>query len=109
GERLGGPVVSLANARSQDQDTGHCAPPYRAIWEARLVGALAILVLSVSAIDSLNPSTIAPAAVRALGERPARRVVLFTLGVFVASTAGGLVLLFAVGQSVVGRFAHPSP
>ena len=27
GERLGRPVVSLANARSQDQDTGHCASP----------------------------------------------------------------------------------
>lgn len=73
------------------------------------MGALAILVLSVAAIDSLNPSTIAPAAVLALGERPARRVGLFTLGVFATSTAGGLVLLFAVGQSVVARFAHPSP
>lgn len=72
------------------------------------MGALAILVLSVAAIDSLNPSTIAPAAVLALGERPARRVGRFTLGVFVVSTAGGLVLLFAVGQSVVARFAHPS-
>jgi len=72
------------------------------------VGALAILVLSVAAIDSLNPSTIAPAAVLALGGRPARRVGLFTLGVFAASTAGGLFLLFAVGQSVVARFAHPS-
>jgi len=73
------------------------------------MGALAILVLSVAAIDSLNPSTIAPAAVLALGERPARQVGLFTLGVFAASTAGGLVLLFAVGRSVVARFAHPSP
>jgi len=72
------------------------------------MGALAILVLSVAAIDSLNPSTIAPAAVLALGDRPARRVGLFALGVFAASTAGGLVLLFAVGQSVVARFAHPS-
>jgi cytochrome c biogenesis protein CcdA len=79
------------------------------MWEARQVGALAILVLSVAAIDSLNPSTIAPAAVLALGEQPARRVGLFTLGVFAASTAGGLVLLFAVGQSVVAKFAHPSP
>jgi cytochrome c biogenesis protein CcdA len=78
------------------------------MWEARQVGALAILVLSVAAIDSLNPSTIAPAAVLALGERPARHLGLFTLGVFLVSTAGGLVLLFAVGQSVVARFAHPS-
>jgi cytochrome c biogenesis protein CcdA len=73
------------------------------------VGALAILVLSVAAIDSLNPSTVAPAAVLALGERPALRVGLFTAGVFLVSTAGGLVLLFAVGRSVVARIAHPSP
>jgi cytochrome c biogenesis protein CcdA len=72
------------------------------------VGALAILVLSVAAIDSLNPSTIAPAAVLALGERPAWRVGLFTAGVFLVSTLGGLVLLFAVGRSVVARIAHPS-
>jgi cytochrome c biogenesis protein CcdA len=73
------------------------------------VGALAILVLSVAAIDSLNPSTIAPAAVLALGERPARRVGFFTLGVFATSTGGGLALLFVFGRSVVARFAHPSP
>jgi cytochrome c biogenesis protein CcdA len=72
------------------------------------VGALAILVLSVAAIDSLNPSTIAPASVLALGERSARQVGLFTLGVFVASTAGGLVLLFLVGRTVLARIAHPS-
>lgn len=72
------------------------------------MGALAILVLSVAAIDSLNPSTIAPAAVLALGDRPGRRVGLLTLGVFATSTAGGLFLLFAVGQSIVARFAHPS-
>ena len=73
------------------------------------MGALAILVLSVAAIDSLNPSTVAPAALLALGERPALRVGLFTAGVFLISTAGGLFLLFAVGRSVVARFAHPSP
>jgi cytochrome c biogenesis protein CcdA len=72
------------------------------------VGALAILVLSVAAIDSLNPSTIAPAAVLALGERPAWRVGLFTAGVFVTSTAGGLLLLFVVGRTFVDRVAHPS-
>jgi hypothetical protein len=73
------------------------------------VGALAILVLSVAAIDSLNPSTIAPAAVLALGERSALRVGLFTAGVFLISTAGGLLLLFVVGRSFVSRIAHPSP
>jgi hypothetical protein len=73
------------------------------------VGALAILVLSVAAIDSLNPSTIAPGAVLALGQRSALRVGLFTAGVFLTSTAGGLLLLFVVGRSFVARIAHPSP
>ena len=72
------------------------------------MGALAILVLSVAAIDSLNPSTIAPAAVLALGEQPAWRVGLFTAGVFVTSTTGGLLLLFVVGRTFVDRIAHPS-
>ena len=72
------------------------------------MGALAILVLSVAAIDSLNPSTIAPAAVLALGEQPARRVGLFTAGVFATSTTGGLLLLFVVGRTFVDRIAHPS-
>lgn len=72
------------------------------------MGALAILVLSVAAIDSVNPSTIAPAAVLALGEQAAWRVGLFTAGVFATSTAGGLLLLFVVGRAFVDRVAHPS-
>jgi cytochrome c biogenesis protein CcdA len=72
------------------------------------VGALAILVLSVAALDSLNPSTLAPAVVLALGEHPVRRVASFTAGVFVVSTAGGLVVLFALGRTLVARIAHPS-
>ena len=72
------------------------------------MGALAILVLSVAALDSLNPSTIAPAVILALGEHPGRRVGLFTAGVFAVSTAGGLVVLFTVGRSLLARFAHPS-
>src|SRR5262249_25086412 len=43
-----------------------------------------------------------------LGDQPVRRVALFTAGVFVVSTAAGLVLLFAFGRTVVSRFAHPS-
>jgi cytochrome c biogenesis protein CcdA len=72
------------------------------------VGALAILVLSVGALDSLNPSTLAPAVVIALGEHPVRRLSFFTAGIFVVSTAGGLVILFALGRTLVARIAHPS-
>lgn len=76
--------------------------------DARRVGALAILVVSVALLDALNPSTIVPAIVLALGERPTRRVAAFTVGVFAVSTAGGLVLLFAFGRAVVAPIAHPS-
>jgi cytochrome c biogenesis protein CcdA len=72
------------------------------------VGALAILVLSVAALDSLNPSTLGPAVVLAIGDQAVRRLALFTAGVFVVSTVGGLVILFALGRTVIERIAHPS-
>jgi hypothetical protein len=72
------------------------------------VGALAILILSVAAIDSLNPSTLGPAVVLALGDHPVRRLGAFTAGVFAVSTVGGLVILFALGRTLVARIAHPS-
>ena len=72
------------------------------------MGALAILVLSVAAIDSLNPSTMPRQPCSHWGTvGPASG--LFTLGVFVASTAGGLLLLFAVGRKRRRKVAHPSP
>ena len=73
------------------------------------MGALVVLVLSIAALDSINPSTVAPAVILALGERPARRLASFTAGVFLVSVTGGLVALFAVGRSVVTRIAHPTP
>jgi cytochrome c biogenesis protein CcdA len=76
--------------------------------DARSVGELAIIVLSVAVIDALNPSTIVPAFVLALGDRPARRVAAFAAGVFAVSTVGGLVILFAFGRTLVARVAHPS-
>jgi cytochrome c biogenesis protein CcdA len=78
------------------------------MWDARTIGALALLVLSVAALDSLNPSTLGPAVVLALGEHPARRLAALTAGVFLVSTAGGLIVLFALGRAVLARVAHPS-
>lgn len=72
------------------------------------MGALAILILSVAALDSLNPSTLGPAVVLALGDHAVRRVGAFTAGVFAVSTVGGLVILFALGRTLVARIAHPS-
>jgi cytochrome c biogenesis protein CcdA len=76
--------------------------------DARRVAELVIIVFSVAVVDAINPSTIVPAFVLALGERPARRVAGFTAGVFAVSTAGGLAILFAFGRTFVTRLAHPS-
>lgn len=71
------------------------------------MAGVVVLVVSIAAFDSLNPSTLLPAVVLALGESPLRRVALFAAGVFAVSTLGGMVLLF-VGRTVVARTAHPS-
>jgi cytochrome c biogenesis protein CcdA len=70
--------------------------------------SLLVLVVSVAVIDSINPSTLGPALIFALGRNGARDVALFTLGVFVVSTAGGLVLLLGPGEAVLRRVAKPS-
>ena len=67
-----------------------------------------VLVLSIAALDALNPSTVLPALALAAGPNSRRRVLAFTTGVFVVSTLGGIVLLFAVGRPVLAAVAHPS-
>ena len=64
------------------------------------MSALAVLVLSVAAIDSLNPSTIAPALYLASGERPRKQVAEFTLSVFLVYLAGGALIAVGGGQLV---------
>jgi cytochrome c biogenesis protein CcdA len=73
------------------------------------VAALVALIASVAALDSLNPSTVAPALVLAIGRRPLLDVAAFTAGVLCVSTAGGLVLLFGPGRQLLARVARPSP
>jgi cytochrome c biogenesis protein CcdA len=72
------------------------------------VAGIIVLVLSIAALDALNPSTVLPAIVFALGPSARRRLLAFTTGVFVVSTLGGIVLLFAVGRPVLRHLAHPS-
>lgn len=72
-----------------------------------MVGVI-VLVLSIAAVDALNPSTVLPALVLAAGPSAKRRVLAFTTGVFLVSTLGGIVLLFAVGRPVLVHLAHPS-
>lgn len=74
-----------------------------------MVLGLTALIVSVAALDSLNPSTLAPALVLAAVSPPSvRRVVAFTAGVFVVSTAGGIVLLVGPAHALLTRLAKPS-
>ena len=82
--------------------------PHR-VCQARRVPALVALVVSIGIADAVNPSTLGPAFVYALGRHARRDVAEFMLGVFVVSTAGGLVLLFGPGRLLVALVSRPSP
>jgi cytochrome c biogenesis protein CcdA len=73
------------------------------------VPLLVLLVVSVGLADSLNPATVVPALVYALGANGRRDVAAFTAGVFATSTAGGLVLVFGPGQALLAIVSHPRP
>jgi len=66
------------------------------------------VVVSIAAVDSLNPSTVLPALVYALGRNGVRDVAVFTAGVFSVSAAGGLVLVFGPGRALLTVVSHPS-
>jgi cytochrome c biogenesis protein CcdA len=70
---------------------------------------LVALVVSIAAVDSLNPSTVIPALLYALGAQGRRDVAAFTAGVFGTSTVGGLVLVFGPGQALLAIVSHPRP
>lgn len=70
--------------------------------------SLLVLVVSVAVIDSINPSTLGPALLFALGRNGARDVALFALGVFAVSTAGGLLLLLGPGEALLSGVSKPS-
>lgn len=62
----------------------------------RLLG----LMISIGLVDSLNPTTIAPALYLATGSHPLRRVAEFTLAVFVVYLGGGLLIALGPGELV---------
>ena len=70
---------------------------------------LILLVLSIAAIDSLNPSTLLPALLYAVGRNGLRDVAAFTAGVFAVSTAGGLILVFGPGRALLHFVSQPRP
>jgi Sap, sulfolipid-1-addressing protein len=68
---------------------------------------LVALVVSVAVVDSINPSTLGPALLFAIGRHARRDVAAFTLGVFAVSTLGGLVLLFGPGRALLTVASRP--
>jgi cytochrome c biogenesis protein CcdA len=65
---------------------------------------LALYVASIAIADSINPSTVVPALWMA--SRPSPHLVSFTVGVFVAYLAGGLVLVFGPGPALIAALHH---
>jgi cytochrome c biogenesis protein CcdA len=68
---------------------------------------LVALVVSVAVVDSINPSTLGPALLYAIGKHARRDVAAFTIGVFAVSTLGGLVLLFGPGRALLALASKP--
>jgi len=71
------------------------------------VVGLAALVVSIGIVDSVNPSTIAPALYLATGRKPDRSLTLFIVGVFTVNMLGGLVLVLGPGRLLLSFVPHP--
>jgi len=67
-----------------------------------------LVVAAIGLGDSLNPSTVVPAAYLAVTPSPVRRILEFSAGVFVVYLAGGVVLLLGPGQLLLHALPHPS-
>jgi cytochrome c biogenesis protein CcdA len=70
--------------------------------------ALAVLVASIGAADSVNPTTIGPAILLAAGRDPVRAVASFTAGVFLVSFVAGVLVILGPGQLLLNALPHPS-
>jgi Sap, sulfolipid-1-addressing protein len=73
------------------------------------VPVLLVLVASIGLVDSLNPSTVAPALLLALGTNAKRNLAAFVLGVFGTSTLGGFVLVLGPGRALLAIASTPRP
>jgi len=65
------------------------------------------LVILVGVLDSLNPSTVAPALYLAAGRAPRRSLPAFIAGVFGVNLVAGLVLALGPGQAILALAPHP--
>lgn len=70
----------------------------------RLIG----VVVSIGLLDSVNPTTVAPALYLAAGKRGRRRVVEFTVAVFAVYLVGGIAIALGPGRLVLAALPHPS-
>ena len=65
------------------------------------------VALSVGLADSLNPTTVGPALLLATGSQRVRRVSEFTIGVFVVTFAGGVILTIGPGRLLLDLVPRP--
>jgi cytochrome c biogenesis protein CcdA len=69
--------------------------------------ALIALALSIGIVDSINPSTVAPALYLATGKSAVRSVALFTAGAFSVYAVGGIAIALGPGQALLALLPRP--
>jgi cytochrome c biogenesis protein CcdA len=69
--------------------------------------ALIALVVAIAAIDSANPTTVGPALYLATTKNARSSVASFTVGVFLVSLVGGIILTFGPGKLLVDAVPRP--
>jgi cytochrome c biogenesis protein CcdA len=62
---------------------------------------LSLAVMGIAVPDSLNPTLIIAVVILALGPRPFRSTLAFTLGVFAVTLAGGIVVALGLGDLIL--------
>ena len=68
---------------------------------------LALLVISIGLVDSINPSTVAPALLLATQRHAQARVASFTFGVFAVTFVGGVLIVIGPGRLLLDELPHP--
>jgi cytochrome c biogenesis protein CcdA len=71
--------------------------------------ALIVLALSIGIVDSISPSTVAPALYLATARDAQRQLAVYTLGVFAVTLSAGLALALGPGQLLLAAVPHPGP
>jgi cytochrome c biogenesis protein CcdA len=75
----------------------------------RALTRLALIVLSIGLVDSLNPTTVGPALYLATTRHARRQVAEFAIGIFAVNLVGGALIALGPGQLVLALIPHPSP